>query len=78
MSTMNPKSFARLMKLLDLAAVCWEEFVLALPPTPLCQEGCKGLCARCGANLNAGPCGCPPEEGDPRLAVLRGLVRRGK
>ena len=32
--------------LLDLAAVCWEEFVLALPPTPLCQEGCKGLCAR--------------------------------
>ncbi|SDF71013.1 YceD family protein [Desulfovibrio legallii] len=70
--------FERGAPLLDLAAVCWEEFVLALPSTPLCREDCKGLCARCGANLNAGPCACPPEEGDPRLAVLRGLVRRGK
>ena len=59
--------------LLDLAAVAWEQFALALPPTPLCDPGCKGLCPKCGQDLNAGPCGCARDEGDPRLAKLRGL-----
>lgn len=59
--------------LLDLCAIAWEQFALALPQTPLCKASCKGLCARCGADLNQGPCGCPAHEGDPRLAVLRGL-----
>ena len=27
----------------------------------LCKPDCKGLCCRCGANLNDGPCGCEPE-----------------
>lgn len=59
--------------MLDLAALCWEEFALALPVKPLCREDCKGLCAKCGANLNDSPCGCVTDEGDPRLAVLRQL-----
>lgn len=57
--------------MLNAASLCWEEFMLALSPRPLCAPRCLGLCARCGANLNAGPCGCPKEEGDPRLAALR-------
>ena len=61
---------------LDLGAICWEEFVLALPVNPLCRPDCKGLCPQCGANLNDGPCQCAPEEGDPRMAVLRGLKLR--
>lgn len=59
--------------MLDIAALCWEEFALALPVKPLCREQCKGLCSVCGANLNDGPCGCVQDEGDPRLAVLRKL-----
>lgn len=59
--------------MLDLAALCWEEFVLALPMNPLCREDCKGLCPQCGANLNAAACHCVRDEGDPRLAALRGL-----
>ncbi len=66
--------YERNTPLLDLAAVCWEEFMLALPVNPLCKADCKGLCAQCGANLNNGDCGCIPDEGDPRLAVLRGLT----
>lgn len=58
----------------DLAAVAWEEFALALPSAPLCRKDCKGLCAACGADLNKGQCACRKEEGDPRLAVLRDLV----
>lgn len=57
----------------DVSPLMGEQLVLALPTQPLCGEGCKGLCQQCGANLNAGPCGCREERGDPRLAVLRGL-----
>ena len=46
----------------------------ALPVNPLCKTDCKGLCPQCGTNLNNGTCGCIPDEGDPRLAVLRGLT----
>lgn len=59
--------------MLNTAALCWEEFVLALPMNPLCREDCRGLCPRCGANLNETACTCARDEGDPRLAVLREL-----
>ena len=39
----------------------------------LCSEDCKGLCSRCGRNLNLGPCGCRKEP-DPRFAVLEQLL----
>ena len=60
--------------LLDLTALCWEEFVLALPVRPLCKPDCKGLCPQCGTNLNEKACSCVKEEGDPRFAILRGLT----
>jgi uncharacterized protein len=58
---------------LDLAAVLWEQFVLALPIKPLCTETCQGICPQCGANLNHGQCECPQHSLDPRLAILRNL-----
>lgn len=33
--------------------------MLALPMKFLCDEDCRGLCLKCGANLNRGACGCP-------------------
>ncbi|MBO4313768.1 MAG: DUF177 domain-containing protein [Desulfovibrio sp.] len=58
---------------LNLAEICWEEFLMALPPSPLCRPDCKGLCPGCGANLNNGPCTCRDAGTDPRMAVFRGL-----
>lgn len=58
---------------LDAGAILWEQFLLALPAKPLCRENCKGLCPKCGADLNKGDCGCETQSADPRLAVLRGL-----
>ena len=58
---------------LDLDQVVTEAFVLAMDTKNLCSDDCKGLCAKCGANLNDGPCGCRPEV-DPRLAVLAQLL----
>ena len=58
---------------LDLDEVVTEAFVLAMDTKNLCSDDCKGLCAKCGANLNLGPCGCKPEV-DPRLAALAQLL----
>jgi uncharacterized protein len=45
---------------LDLRAAVREEWLLAVPAFAVCREDCKGLCPRCGADLNEGPCDCPP------------------
>ena len=61
----------------DLTPLIREQMLLALPTRPLCREDCRGLCTRCGANLNEGDCGCTVETADSRLAVLSSLkVRR--
>jgi uncharacterized protein len=44
---------------LDLRDETREALLLELPITPHCQEACRGLCPRCGSDLNLGPCGCP-------------------
>ncbi len=46
---------------IDLKPHLWEELVLAFPSKFLCSEDCRGICPGCGADLNAGPCACPPE-----------------
>jgi len=57
----------------DLEDLARTAFILGMDTKTLCSEDCKGLCPRCGANLNDGPCGCK-REGDPRLAVLAKLL----
>lgn len=58
---------------LDAAGLLWEQFQLAVPVKPLCRTDCKGLCPVCGVNTNTAACECERDEGDPRLAALRGL-----
>jgi uncharacterized protein len=58
---------------IDLSPILQEHMLIALPTMPLCDEACRGLCARCGANINLDECDCDHNAGDSRLAVLRGL-----
>lgn len=58
---------------INIPALLWEEFILALPEKILCAPDCKGLCRSCGQNLNAGACACKPSSLDPRLEKLQGL-----
>jgi uncharacterized protein len=58
----------------DLELVAREAILLDLPLAPLCEEGCRGLCVTCGANLNDGPCACPPVVVDPRWGALSELL----
>lgn len=57
---------------IDLWPHVLEELTLGAPGKFLCAEDCKGLCPRCGASLNRGPCGCPVENerGNPGFAAL--------
>lgn len=57
---------------LDLRPALREQWLLVVPSFAECSEDCKGLCPRCGADLNAGPCDCPPEV-DSRWELLRHL-----
>lgn len=57
----------------DLDEVFTTALILNMDARHLCAEDCKGLCPRCGADLNSGPCGCRPEA-DPRLAALAQLL----
>jgi uncharacterized protein len=44
---------------IDIRDIAREELALALPTRLLlCREDCAGLCPDCGADLNAGVCGC--------------------
>ena len=63
---------------IDLGELMHEQFVLALPMKPLCDEACKGLCAECGTNLNTATCDCAPRWTDPRLAALKGYATPSK
>ena len=53
----------------DVGDLARTAFILGMDSKTLCSEDCKGLCPRCGADLNLGPCSCQKEV-DPRLAVL--------
>ncbi len=56
--------------LLNIDEELREAILLEVPTKILCSENCLGLCSKCGKPLNAGDCGCPKKEIDPRLAVL--------
>ncbi|MGN0470730.1 MAG: YceD family protein [Acutalibacteraceae bacterium] len=59
---------------LDTDALLRDDILLELPSKFLCKESCKGLCPKCGKNLNEGECNCDTHEPDPRLAVLKQLL----
>lgn len=60
---------------LDLDELLYSEVIVGLPMKHLCSETCKGMCFKCGKNLNEGKCDCPEKEIDPRLAALAELLK---
>lgn len=61
--------------LLALDEIASADIQLSLPQVMLCKQDCKGLCPICGADLNSTDCGCEPDDGDPRMAVLKSLLK---
>jgi uncharacterized protein len=58
---------------IDMAEVVREQILLAVPEQIFCSDDCKGLCSKCGANLNLIDCMCADDDIDPRWAALKSL-----
>ena len=58
--------------MLDLHEALRQYTLMGEPAKPLCRPDCAGLCPTCGADLNQGPCACPPPA-DERWQALAGL-----
>ena len=61
---------------LDLNHLAREQILLNVPEQFFCKDDCKGLCERCGENLNLVDCKCGKDEIDPRWAALKDLKDR--
>jgi len=63
---------------IDLSKLIRDQIILNVPYKALCHEECRGLCPRCGANLNEGDCGCEGKALGSAFDVLRSLKLNGK
>jgi len=61
-------------EIIDLTESVREDIIVALPVKPLCRPDCKGLCPRCGCDLNVGQCSCRTQGGDVRWGALDGVA----
>ena len=59
---------------LDTTQALCEQIMLSIPPYPQCSSDCRGLCSRCGQDLNSAVCDCEAGIIDPRLTALRDLL----
>lgn len=63
---------------LDVEAFVYNEILGNWPAKILCKEDCKGLCLKCGQNLNERDCGCDTFVPDPRMAVIQDIFNANK
>lgn len=61
---------------IDLDDVIRQQLLLALPMKKLCSENCRGICARCGSNLNQVVCGCDGEQQESPFVILAQLKKQ--
>ena len=62
----------------DFDRLIYNEILIHLPMKVLCREDCKGICNRCGANLNMGSCHCDNAELDPRMSKILDVFNQFK
>ena len=53
---------------LETDRMVFDEIIEHWPMKILCRDDCKGLCIKCGKDLNEGDCGCDTFVPDPRMA----------
>lgn len=63
---------------LDADKLLFSKLLVSMPGKTLCKEDCKGLCLKCGTNLNIKECGCDREVLDPRMSVFKDILNEFK
>ena len=64
--------------ILDTDKLITNELIVKWPTKILCKQDCKGICIKCGANLNIRECGCDRTTADPRMAVIQDIFKQSK
>ena len=62
--------------MLDLGEYLRQSILIDVPIKPLCDEVCKGLCPRCGINLNDQTCECEEEPEESPFGALKSLLEK--
>ena len=62
----------------DVDGFVLDECYVQLPMNVLCSEDCKGLCIKCGKNLNEGSCNCDTFVPDPRMTRILDIYNANK
>ena len=63
---------------LDVDRLIDDEILVNWPTKVLCREDCKGICPKCGQNLNQRDCGCDRQVPDPRMAKFQDVFKEYK
>lgn len=63
---------------LNVETFVYHEILINWPVKILCKEDCRGVCPKCGQNLNEGECGCDTLVPDPRMAVIKDIFNANK
>lgn len=63
---------------LDADRLVYGEILYEWPAKVLCKEDCRGICPKCGANLNEKDCGCDQTVPDPRMAAFQDVFNKFK
>lgn len=64
--------------MLDISGAIESLIYSSLPMRNLCSDECKGLCSKCGTDLNKSECNCDTTRYDPRFAIFRKLAGNGE
>lgn len=56
---------------IDISKLVNELVILSIPMKNLCEEDCKGICPKCGKDLNKGDCDCNTENINLKFSVLK-------
>jgi len=63
---------------LDVDKLIFGEILVDWPMKVLCNKDCKGICNKCGCNLNSEECECDRAELDPRMAAIQDIFNKFK
>lgn len=59
---------------IELDEIVSNAFLMNVSGKYLCRDDCKGLCSKCGKDLNEGDCGCSDDDIDPRWLGLKNII----